>query len=189
MQPIETYTDNQLLQLLNNGDENAFTTIYRRYWDTLYSNAFHILEDDAACLDVLQEVFVWLWENRKTVSVTSLKPYLCTAVKFKMLNVIRRGKICNAAIQHYKSSGASFSYVENSIEVKELKMMIDRFIESLPEQAGKIFQLSRNEQLSHREIAHRLNLSEKTVRNQINGSLKKLKATLGHLSCWTNFFL
>lgn len=181
MKSLEAYTDEMLLRLLREGNSPAFEEIYRRYWRGCYKSAFRILEDEAACMDALQDVFVWVWEKRAQVAVVSLKSYLCTAVKFKMLNIIRHGKISDAAIQDYKRSHDSFSFTDNSLEVKELKMMIDQFVDSLPTQAGKIFRLSRTEQLSHKEIAQRLNLSEKTVKNQINISLKKLKTILGRL--------
>lgn len=182
-------TDASLVQMLNEGSSAAFEEIYRRHWRYCYHIAFKVLQDEDACMDVLQDVFVWLWENKNKVRPNSLKPYLGTAVKFKMLNVIRHKKVCETAVQHFKSAGTSLSFIENSLEVKELKMMLTDFIEQLPPQAGKIFHLSRNEQLSNKEIAERLHISEKTVKNQIYISLKKLKSALGQLSCWAVFFL
>ena len=189
MDALDMYTDDELIDLLKNSNEQAFTVIYRRHWQSLYQHAYRVLGDEAACMDVLQEVFVWLWEHRSTLVIRELKPYLSTAVKFKMLNFIRHGKISEAAIEHYKKSGASLSYIDNSLELEELKAMIDQFIWQLPPKAARIFYLSRTEQLSHKEIAAQLNLSEKTVKNQINISLKKLRATLGQLSSWASFFL
>ncbi|GAB3365626.1 RNA polymerase sigma-70 factor [Arachidicoccus ginsenosidivorans] len=186
---LQSYTDQALLQMLNEGSNTAFEQIYLRYWKDCYNAAYKVLQDDAACMDVMQDVFVWLWENKQKVQPNNLKAYLLTAVKFKMLNVIRHNKINKAAIEHFKNSGASCSFIENSVELKELKLMLNQFIESLPPRAAQIFNLSRNGQLSNKEIAQRMHLSEKTVKNQIHISLKKLKSALGNLSCWAVFFM
>lgn len=189
MVAYSSYSDDQLTGLLKSGDQAAFTEIYNRYWLAAYRSAFNILKDDEACLDVVQDVFVWLWHNRGQLNIANLKPYLITAVKFKMLNVIRQGKFRADVIADLKVDETALTFVDSSYEVKELKAIIDRFVEELPTQAQKIFHLSRNEHLSHREIAERLGLSEKTVKNQMNISLKKLRTSLGKMNFWMYFFL
>lgn len=185
-----TYDNDTLLLLLKQGDKDAFTTIYNYYWETLYKAAFNILHDENSCLDIVHDVFVWLWSHREELEIATLGSYLRTAVKFKMLNVIRNEKIRQAAIERYNSIATSDYSEEVTLEVKELQDMIDTFIRTLPEQAGRIFRLSRNEQLSHKEIAQQLHLSEGTVKKQINISLKKLRIALSrHISLWTGLFL
>jgi RNA polymerase sigma-70 factor (family 1) len=188
MQPYSTYADMELVDFLKSGDEAAFTEIYNRHWQSAYRAAFNVLKDEEACLDVLQDVFVWLWQNREQLAIGSLKPYLITAVKFKMLNVIRQGKFRAEVIAGLKLNEEALTFVDSSIEVKELKAIIDQFVEELPAQAQKIFHLSRNEHLSHREIAEQMGLSEKTVKNQMNISLKKLRTSLGRMNFWMYFF-
>lgn len=184
-----TYNDDTLLHLLKQGDQNAFTTIYNRYWETLYKTVFNVLRDDALCQDVLHDVFIWLWNRREQLKITTLGSYLRAAVKFKMLNAIRNEKIRQAAFERYNTIAASVCSEEVTLEIKELQNMINTFINSLPGQAGRIFQLSRNKQLTHREIAKRLHLSESTVKKQINISLKKLRIALSrHVSLWTGLF-
>ncbi|MDB5158827.1 MAG: polymerase sigma-70 factor [Mucilaginibacter sp.] len=179
--------DQELISLLIQSDHAAYTEIYNRYWQTAYRAALNVLKDEDTCLDIVQDVFVWLWNNREKLAIISLKPYLITAVKFKMLNVIRNGKFKEEAIKVMQASEISLSFIENSIEVKELKSIIEQFTETLPEQAKKIFHLSRNEHLTHKQIAEQLELSEKTVKNQINISLKRLKTSLGRMSFWVIF--
>lgn len=181
MTNYSSYTDHQLLSLLNQGDRMAFTEIYNRYWLVSYRSAIQVLKDEEACMDVLQDVFVWLWQHREELNITSPKAYILTAVKFKMLNVIRQGKLKNLAYSEIKVIEYE---AESSLEVKELMQMIDEFAECLPVQAKRIFQMSRYEHLSNKEIAVKMGLSEKTVKNQINISLKKLKSTLGRTSVW-----
>lgn len=184
MNTLEQYADDQLLLMLKGDSRLAFNEIYHRYWKLCYHSAIKISDDRDTCLDIVQDVFVWLWENRGKIAPVCLRSYLCTAVKFKMLNVIRRGKMNAKAVAFYKEVYHSDCVIEDNLEVKELKRLIDDFVDKLPPQAGKIFRLSRNERLSHKEIALQLNLSEKTVRNQINLTLKKLRSTMGHMSIW-----
>lgn len=188
MQLHSTLSDSELVDNLKSGDKSAFTEIYNRHWRAAYNSAFNVLNDDEACLDVVQDVFVWLWQNRKQLTINSLKPYLITAVKFKMLNVIRKGKFHAEVIAELKSDGEMLTFAESSLEVKELKNIIDQFVKDLPAQAQKIFHLSRNEHLSHKEIAEQMGLAEKTVKNQMNISLKKLRTSLGRMNFWMYLF-
>ncbi|HSC36772.1 MAG TPA: hypothetical protein VLD19_02835, partial [Chitinophagaceae bacterium] len=74
-------TDQELLQRLAQGDRHAFDLIYTRHWYPLFQSAFHIFREEQACMDIVQDVFVWLWEKRAEVKVhTSLPAYLKTAV-------------------------------------------------------------------------------------------------------------
>lgn len=189
MTPYVTYEDDALLMLLQQGDESAFTEIYCRYWKQLYAAAYKIVDDEAVCNDTVQDIFVWLWENKKKCSIRSLKSYLCTAVKFKMLNIIRQGKIRDNVFKNYKEQENGAALENNLPEVKELQQMISDFMAALPGQAARIFYLSRQEHLTHKEIAHQLNLSEKTVKNQINLSLRKFRITLAkHFSVFMQLF-
>lgn len=180
MPSFDTYTDEQLLDLLKDGDELAFTEIYRRYAETLYSFAWNILKDEGECMDAVQEVFVWFWGNRASLHVVVLKHYLLSAVKYKLIKAIQKSKR-RAEILSAQSLSAE-PYIEESIEFKELKAIIYQFTEALPPRAREIFHLSRTEYLSNREIASRMHISEKTVENQMTIALKKLRHTLKHIS-------
>jgi RNA polymerase sigma-70 factor (ECF subfamily) len=179
MSTYHLYSEHELTALLKQGDRMAFTEIYNRYWLPAYRSAIQVLNDEEACMDVLQDVFVWLWQHHEQLNITSLKAYIITAVKFKVLNVIRNGKLKDIVYSEIKVTEYE---TENNIEVKELMRMIDEFTDGLPIQARQIFHMSRYEHLSHKEIALRMGISEKTVKNQINISLKKLKSTIGRMS-------
>ena len=181
MTSYSAYTDQQLLSLLKEGDRASFTEIYNRYWMVTYRSAIQVLKDEEACMDVLQDVFVWLWQHREQLNVNCLKAYLLTAVKFKMLNVIRQGRLKDIAYSKVKVDEYA---AESELEVKELMRMIEEFAQTLPAQARQIFQLSRYQHLSNKEIASEMGISEKTVKNQINISLRKLRSNLGKMSFW-----
>lgn len=188
MQVYSNFNDKDLLMELNRGSERAFDEIYQRYWKSCYQSAYKVVKDEDTCMDILQDVFTWLWENRSTVRAESLNAYLRTAVKFKMLNFIRNSQKRDQVFGVYQNTCITELSADIILEAKQLNEMINEFIQQLPKQAGKIFYLSRYEQLSHREIAQQLQLSEKTVKKQINLVLKKLRvATKG--AFFSLFFL
>lgn len=183
MDAYSEYTDQELTELLKQGDREAFNQIYHRYVQYLYQYAFNILKDEDECTDAVQDIFVWLWENRRKINVSILKGYLISAVKYKLTRVIQSSKRRSEILSLNPLKEESF--IEDSLEIKELKQAIHEFVLGLPERSRMIFEMSRNEYLSNKEIAARLNISEKTVENQMTIVLKKLKLGLGKMSFWS----
>jgi RNA polymerase sigma-70 factor (family 1) len=175
------YSDDELLSLLSSHDKLAFDTIYNRYWETLYNSAFFITRDTELSKDILQDIFVWLWENRTALKIGSLRPYLRAAVKFKVANWIRSGRIHDRVLEQISNFGADNfpTTPEKEAEIAELSKIIARAIEQLPAKCREIYLLKRVEQLSTRQIADRLQVSVKTVENQISIAQKKIRASLG----------
>lgn len=171
--------DSELLHLLQKGDVWAFDAIYTRYWSDLYKHAFYTLKSRDAAMDVIQEVFTWLWLHRETVQITSLKYYLRAATRFKMANYLRDTKTRRVFISDLQYTTES-SIQPDEISVRELKAVIAQAVAALPEKCRAVFSLSRNEQLSHAEIASRLNITVKTVENQITIALKRIRLFIGH---------
>lgn len=188
MHSYDQHTDHELISLLKGGDKPAFDQIYERYWKVAYSSAYKILEKEDICLDVVQDIFVWLWEHREKLEIHTLKSYILTAVKFKLLNVIRNTRLREEVYTRLPNRDFYLESDEENVEIKELRQLIFQFQEELPEQARKIFFMSRFEFFSNKEIAEKLGLKEKTVKNQINIALKKLKDKLKS-DQWFTFFL
>ncbi|MFD2871691.1 RNA polymerase sigma-70 factor [Mucilaginibacter ximonensis] len=182
MADIVSLTDLELLSLLKDDEAAAFTEIYNRHWKFLFTAANNALRHRADCMDVCQAVFMWLWENRKQVEVkTNLRGYLYTAVKYKIANLIRQGKVRETLLDNVLT--ADIRAEEHlDLEVKELKNFIAQLIQELPERCREVFLLSRDERLSHRQISERLGISEKTVDDHITRALKKLRIPLGRLA-------
>ncbi|NLU90481.1 sigma-70 family RNA polymerase sigma factor [Chitinophaga sp. Ak27] len=175
--------DKALVEKLRKNDIAAFNTIYLRYAETLYDYSLHILMDEDECADAVQDIFVWLWENRRRLNITHLKSYLLAAVKYKLTRLIISSKRRNEILK--KVHAPEEQVMEENMELKELKAAIQDFVATLPPQAKKIFQMSRELYLSNREIGIELGLSEKTVRNQLTITLRKLRTYLGRLSFWS----
>ncbi|MET3879269.1 RNA polymerase sigma-70 factor (family 1) [Chitinophaga sp. OAE865] len=182
MSAIHLYPDSELLDLMKSGDGAAFDEIYQRYWNILFKSAWYLLQDKAACMDVVQDVFVWLWEHRDHVVLTTLRGYLVMAVRYKAANYLRNNKVRAAFAAESSATGTDGASEEWVLELKELKAIIAGFTDALPSRCREVFYLSRHEHLSNREIASRLGISEKTVENQITTALKKLRVRLGSMS-------
>jgi RNA polymerase sigma-70 factor (family 1) len=172
-----TDTDQALLQRLAKGDRTAFDAIYTRHWYPLYQSAYGIFRDAAACMDIVQDVFVWLWAKREEVQIqTSLAAYLRAAVKFKTANYIRSDKVRQGFFEEALRLAAPASTASpDDIEIRELKNIIRQATENLPEKCREIFHLSRNEHLSNQEIADRLGISIKTVEGQMTTALRRIR--------------
>ena len=163
-----------LLQQLKESDENALTLLYKAHWQPLFLSAFHILKDKKACEDIVQEIFLQLWLRRATIEVhQSLATYLAAAVRYQVFHHLRRAAK-KGLVQEEAISSLAESPDEDLLR-KDLHGQVYKAVEELPERCRLIFRLSREEQLSHKEIAHRLDISIKTVENQMTIALRRVR--------------
>lgn len=169
--------EKELLRRLKADDRLALEIIYKRYWESLYKSAYRILQDHDKCADVIQDLFIKLWEikNHLTIEV-SLKGYLHSAVRYEVFRSIKTTKV-NEDIFKFAET---LSNRDNSdlLEYKELSDEINRIIETLPDRCREIFKLSRAEFLSHKEIAAQLSISTKTVEYHISKALQIIRNNL-----------
>jgi len=184
MRNLGNFSDYELIALIKQDDFNAFTEIYERYKGALYIHAFHRLRDREEVKDLIQQLFVTLWDNRRTLEVKShLSGYLFTAVRNRVFKFIAHQRVDSSYISFVEQSiNIGECITDHLVRERELLRIIDKEIAALPPKMREIFNLSRNVQLSHKEIACQLELSEKTVRNQVNNALKILRVKLGALS-------
>lgn len=184
MASYQLLTDLQLVNLLKEDDETAFTEIYGRYAENLTgfaSSKLFSLEDSR---DVIHDVFVKLWEERKHLKIDrNLEAYLFTLIRYRIIDKIRK----NITREDYagmvmKLSVTEEAEVEKQIAAKEVKHKIDEALDKLSPRLKEIYLLSREENLSISEIAVRLKISEQTVKNQLSFALKQLRQSLTYLS-------
>jgi len=177
----QSYTDAELLLLLSQDSEEAFEVLYLRHWENIYKAAFVLLKDSSASKDVVQDIFIWLWQKRNQLEIQTLPAYLKTAVKFKVANYIRSG---NFRESFFETLG-KLTITENApeaaeiTEMKELKAIIINAVELLPDKCRTIYKLSRNENLTNQQIADQLGLSVKTVEGQMTIALRRIKGAIG----------
>jgi RNA polymerase sigma-70 factor (family 1) len=182
----EQHTDHYLLQQLSHNDQAAFTAIYQRYWKSLFREAMNVLRSQKEAEDCVQELFVSLWKRRESLSVnTSLGAYLHTAVRYKCIDIIERDMVRGGYLEDFTSYMADHQLmpsIEEEMYARDLAANIDQVMDKMPNKMREVFRLSRHEQLTHREIADRLHISEETVKKQIYLALKLLKSNLGDAS-------
>ncbi|WP_140938067.1 RNA polymerase sigma-70 factor [Sphingobacterium lumbrici] len=172
-----SYTDVDLTTLLSKGDQAAYVEIYDRFQGLLFLYACKVTQDEKEAEDIVQEVFLYLWDKRYTIAInSSIADYLYAAVRFKFFNLLDKKKVrtdYQQSLGNYMEQHESIT--DYLVREKELRRLIEEEVGRLPAKMREIFELSRNEYLSHREIAEKLQLSEKTVKNQINNALSILR--------------
>lgn len=180
MNSFSEHSDEELIRLLNNDNREAFEALYHRHWFHLYQSAFFILQETAASKDVVQDIFIWLWENRDTLNISNVKGYLKAAVRFKVANYIRSGNIRESFFSQLSklNPGEMAAAADDDVSLKELQNIIHNAILQLPDKCREVYLLSRNEGLTNRQIAERLGISIKTVEAQMSIALKRLRSTI-----------
>lgn len=175
-------SDIELTELLKDGDHLAYAEIYKRYSPLLFVHAFKKIRNTEEAKDVIQEVFTSIWTRRSDLVVkTNLAGYLYSCVHNSILNFITRQKIqtkYTESLQHFLTERSA---ADDRIREKDLANIIDQEISALPAKMRAVFELSRKDYLTHKQIAKKLNLSEETVKCQVKNALKILKLRLGLL--------
>lgn len=169
--------DDELLLLLQQGDEKAFTLIYNRYHKLLYVVAYKYLKDRFMAEDAVQHIFFKLWEHHKVLSISvNLKNFLYTMLKNFLLNEIRNNTL--ALEKNYEMAQENTNYENDLIEKLEQKELMTEFYEainSLPVQKKTICLLKLRGGLSNQDIAQQLNISITTVKTHYSQSIKLLR--------------
>lgn len=180
MNSYESFTDTQLISLLQNGDRGAFSEIYRRFWDKIFAVAYHRLPDRAEAEEVVQEVFLSLWKRRSTLQIRhTLHTYLSVATKYQIINRQSRYYIKKNEISIEEVAEQGINTTQLWFSERELRQELDKHINELPQKCRLIFKMSRELYKSNTQIAEELNVSEKTVEAHITRALKILRGKLG----------
>jgi RNA polymerase sigma-70 factor (ECF subfamily) len=177
--------DDKLLELLKTSDPGALREIYRRHWRPCYLHAIRKVRAAEVAEELVQNLFVSLWERRGDLHVSDLGSYLYTAMKYQIVSYIRasiaREKYLRGASQqaaHDAGTGLGANDAETPLLLHELSEAIEAAIVQLPEKSRQVFRLSRFEHRSNREISQSMDISEKAVEYHITQSLKLLRVQL-----------
>lgn len=174
-------SDQELMALLRQGDEAAFTAIFHRYYGLLFIHAYKKLRDAEQAKDVVQDLFTALWVRRDNLSLANnnLAVYLYTAIRNRILDVIAHQQVRDKYIHSLQGfmdrEQTGTDYRVRSID---LATLIKEEIAALPPKMKEVFEMSRYENLSHKEIAEKLELSELTVRTHVKKALRILRVRL-----------
>jgi RNA polymerase sigma-70 factor (family 1) len=174
---FNSFTDTHLIELLrdNRQSEKAFAEIYERYWRKLSSLAIFKTNSSETAAEIVQEIFVKLWENRNKSIISHLENYLFTALKYQIISHLRT-VISNRNITDIYAEPQVNS--QETLTADALKVAIETAITVLPSKTQQVFRMSRFDEKSHKEISSELDISEKSVEYHITQTLKILREHL-----------
>ncbi|NML41350.1 sigma-70 family RNA polymerase sigma factor [Chitinophaga sp. G-6-1-13] len=188
-----TLDDAALWQQVKRGDTASFTCLFERYWDEMFSMAYRRLADEATAKDFVQNIFIHAWENRQQITVESnLSPYLFTALKYSVVRHIYRVAkqgTTDLPLSVYSLPDETEQKKQDHHEFDRLREKVQSEIAAMPDKMREVFILSYEKELSIREIALRLSISEQTVKNQVHNALKRLRFRLQNQAIFLPFIL
>lgn len=173
---------------MQNNNKLDFSKVYSIYFPKLvrFAREFVLSTEDAE--NIIQDIFIYLWERQELLNaLTNLNAFLFTLVKNKCIDQLRQQKRLELRREEFKTVFdkevelkiyALQQFDENALSNEDIEIILNKAINSLPEKCREVFILSRMEGLKNREIAERLNISAKTVENQMTTAIKKLKVEL-----------
>ena len=175
---IKEKTDTELAILLTRNNEAAFSELYVRYKDKLYYFCLHLLKSKEEASDIVQEIFIRIWESRNFINPDlSFSSFLYTMARNRILNYFRDididVKVKEILATHKVTEEEA---IDSKIIYTEYQVILQNAISQLPPQRRKIFNMSRIESMSHKEIAAELGISVNTVQEHISEALKFIKA-------------
>jgi len=183
--------DALLLEAVYNNDEKAFNLLFERHWSKVYTAVFKYVKDQETCLEITHDIFLNIWNKRHELNIRSFKSYVITAGSY---HGIRKRQSMKASplmyVEDYEytedteyacSHRADFNGGEVSIDLCELNSEVDNLLNDLPKRCREIYTMSRKENLSITEIADKLNISKRTVENQLTHALKHLRTSLKYV--------
>ncbi|HVF96256.1 MAG TPA: sigma-70 family RNA polymerase sigma factor [Flavisolibacter sp.] len=183
-------TDAVLVDRLTQSDERAFEEIYLRYWQRVFRIAFGRIGEQVVVEDICHEVFLSLWQRRIQLQINNLEAYLTQAAKYAVINVYKASVRDETHLAKYAQTlSNTHSDAEDSVFLNSLQQAWVTALDALPGKTKAVFQFSRIDHLSNREIAEKLELTEKAVEYHITKALKHLKVSLKDFFVFLPFLL
>ena len=183
--PKSVTIDSELIARIRKGDTKSLELLFRRLYPRLFAYANKFLHDHDDSKEVVQDVFLSLWNHRNKLDESkSLDAFLFTSVKNKSVNLLKSKAVQNRRAElmvRLYADELSFADISHEILLaNELQSAFDKALNTLPAECRRVFELSRMEGLRYHEIATKLNISIKTVETQMYRALSKLRLELRH---------
>jgi len=173
--------DSLLFALIKQGNGEAFQIIYNKYWHNLFKAAYKRLPDKNKCQDVVQNIFTDLWNRKAGLEIQNLEAYLHTAARFQVLKAIGKGHSQTLFTDVFETEVISTLQADEILLDKEAKQLLEQFINALPAKRRNIFVMHYIDELTTAQIAVALNVSQKTVQNQLTTASHALRLRLTHI--------
>jgi RNA polymerase sigma-70 factor (family 1) len=172
------FTDDILARLLRTSDEQAFQEIYQRHWQRLYRLALRKTSNTTTAEEIVQEIFLTLWDKRETLLIEKLEAYLVSSAKYAVIQHLKSRLTSPQTLEIAHEQTAERQATEERLLLNDLRTALETGLATLPSKTETVFRMSRFEQLSHTEIATQLDLSEKSVEYHITVALRLLRISL-----------
>lgn len=175
-----SYDEEKLIIKISEGDEESFTFLFYHYGAIIHPVVLKIVKEEAAAEDVVAEVFLKLWINRKELTaVTNLAGYIYRMATNFSINHLKRNRTAAHILQEiHLDLPSQEATAEEQFTVQELKKSIHKAVAGLPDQRRRVYELSREKGLSRKEIADLLQISENTVKNQLRIALRHIQESI-----------
>ncbi|WP_316804990.1 RNA polymerase sigma factor [Pedobacter nototheniae] len=173
---VEPQNATDLIDRLKAGDSEAYEKIYSLFSKTLLAAAYKKTGDKIIAEELVQNIFISLWEKRLNADIQNLQAYLFGSLKYAVMNHIRKQVLENKYMA-YKNLDYNETHQDTAslVNLNDLSGLIEKGINSLPEKTQEVFRLSRYEHQTTKDISAELNISEKAVEYHITRSLKRIK--------------
>ena len=172
--------ETELLSRLQLGDSKAYSLLYEQYWERLYIQAIKRVQDEDAAKDLVQNVFINIWQRRETLQLASeLSHFLHAAVKFQVFSYFRSAKVKDKVMEQAISRFEDNTSINDLEGYFELEKLIAREVALLPDKMKEAYLLKAAKH-STAEIAEKLNLKEQTVSNHLSEALRRIRIKLGN---------
>lgn len=168
-----------LLQQLQGNEVAAFDALYDKYWGAVYTAAYKRLKDANYAKDITQDIFLQLWHRRHELEIENLSAYLYTSVRNNVLKWMEKEQRITPIPELLDQTNASKDAADAKLLRKEFMIKYENLINTLTSSQQQIFRMRYQLDLSTAEIAEQLNVSRKTVQNQLGKSMANLRELLG----------
>ena len=186
----QSYSDESLVLRIQQGDGEAYTQFYERHRGSMYLSAYHLLRDADDAHDAVQELFMSVWQHASRIDAgENIKGYLYTVLRNRILTAMSRSK----HFDEYINSCLAFeqqavAITEEAVLARELEQLLEQKVGQLPPKMREVYELSWHDQLSNREIAERMSISEGTVKQHKHQAMRILRGKLQRLVSVLLFF-
>jgi RNA polymerase sigma-70 factor (family 1) len=177
MTTFTTFSDQELMHLLQAGNHAAFTELYKRYWKKMVLIAWNHTSDKGLAEDIVHEVFISLWNEKNNFQILNVGGFLATKIKFVVFKNYRKEQR-RSRLAEMNDHSFGISLDEEKLDALFLKEYIDGVVENLPEKCKLVFKCSRQLGMKNNEIASEMNISEKGVEANLTRALKIIRSKL-----------
>ncbi|MBU3026331.1 RNA polymerase sigma-70 factor [Zobellia galactanivorans] len=177
----KSHNNDLLLTCFRSGNQKAFKTLFDRYWEPMFVKANIILQDSAVAQDVVQDIWINLWNKREQLEIKNFESYISHSVRYGCYKYLRDSKFTVVQLQIIDSLPLATTDIDNLYNLEATQKVINESLEELPPRCQEIFTLSRIEDVPNEEIAIKLGISKRSVENQVSLALKVIRRHLAAL--------